>query len=53
MLEKLKLIFVFCNPVLCIDIYKKSTLYRINDIDDEQTESMKDPQPFLNELPFR
>ena len=52
MLEKLKFIFIFCNHVLCIDVYKKSTFINI-DIDDEQTEPMKDPQPFFLDLPFR
>ena len=52
MLEKFKLIFIFCNPVLCNDVYKKSKFINI-DIDDEQTEPMKDPQPFFLELPFR
>ena len=52
MLEKLKLVFILCNPVLCIDVNKKSKFINI-DIDDEQTEPMKDPQPFFLELPFR
>ena len=46
-IEKLKIIFIFCSYVLCNDVH-------INiDIDDEQTEPVKDPQPFLLNLPFR
>ena len=45
-IEKLNLIFIFCSHVLCNDL--------INiDIDDEQTEPVKDPEPFLLNLPFR
>ena len=51
-IEKLKLIFTFCSHVFCNDVHTKSTFINI-DIDDEQTEPVKDPQPFLLNLPFR
>ena len=44
-IEKLKLIFIFCSYVLCNDVHI--------DIDDEQIEPVKDPQPFSLNLPFR
>ena len=44
--EKLKFIFVLCSHVICTEF--------INiDIDDEQTEQVKEPEPFHLDLPFR